>query len=193
MKNKPGSTWHRWGDLKRKHLTADQIAEVDRYVMQDLLKMERRSPGKFSNNMPNSIGRILKDLTEGMWIVPRTSSARKAPAKIKHKLCRQEALLLGTIWLSVRASLYTFDLSWMDDLPPRQRKKCQSELAQAARKTLWTNFNKLREGLRLPIFMKDMEEVYYSWRSTARIHADPKLAQELKRSLSGETRRIPRP
>lgn len=38
-----------------------------------------------------------------------------------------------------------------------------------------------------------LEEVVYSWRSTALIYADPQLAAELKRPLAGETRRIPRP
>jgi len=38
-----------------------------------------------------------------------------------------------------------------------------------------------------------LEEVVYSWRSTALIYADPQLAAELRRPLSGETRRIPRP
>jgi len=39
-----------------------------------------------------------------------------------------------------------------------------------------------------------LEEVVYSWRSTALIHADPKLAAELKRPLAkSEARPIPRP
>jgi hypothetical protein len=196
MKIKPKSTWYLRENLKRKRLTTAQAAEVDRYIMQALLKMGRPSPSKFSNNMPNSIGRILKDLTEGMWIIPRMAFPKKAFAKIKikDKLCRQEALLFGAIWLSIHASLHVYDLSWVKDLSPRQQMKCLAKLARAARKSLLANFNKLREGLRLPIFMDDMADVYYSWKSTARSKALPGTETSPRSSgRDGRLRRSPTP
>jgi hypothetical protein len=38
-----------------------------------------------------------------------------------------------------------------------------------------------------------LDEVVCSWKSTALIYSDPALAAELRRPLSGETRRLPRP
>ena len=42
-------------------------------------------------------------------------------------------------------------------------------------------------------FAREVLGLLASWRSTALVHADPRLCRELRRPLSGPTRRLRRP
>jgi predicted transcriptional regulator len=52
--------YHRWEDLKRKHLTASQIAEVEAVVEKDALEMDLRALRKAANLTQNEMAPLIE-------------------------------------------------------------------------------------------------------------------------------------
>ena len=92
---------------------------------------------------------------------------------------------------SIRKTIEKNVFPWMKYLPAEQQDRFLAELTYTICMAGLKHFNNVEKALQ-PL-VEGLGEAIDSWKSTALIHADPKLAKELKRPLKGRTRRIPRP